>query len=676
MRTERRGRAQDRFERCKCGNKLYGRNKICSTCQGKIKRQKIIDNIERSASNEASYLIYEIDKDVASWCFGKLLEAVKVRSKDDDIVEYCERVINLPAGDGWKGSGKLNFEQYPIAAQMLRHFADPSCEAIFYLAGTQTGKSTFELCALNYSMTKRGGNCVYVAPSDALRKKIPSTKFIPTWKNSAEIGYVKTELGGVKHSFSGGNFIYCALATNAESLADTSAVSTGFITEHDEISPNLKHDCFSLLYDRVRFSHFPKIVCSGTPRRFDNRGMYQIYNGGKVKRFYPEVPCPHCGKYITIDDEDIQAPEGVDPKVIKKNKLAFVICKECGERITDVHHKEMMLQARLRDLDPEHHGIWRGCRAPSWYSVKYNFSSAISEKLDSMSDPIKLMDWYKSVAAKPVDTLAINKLSAGEGYELRKDAGYRREKAEIPKEVYGITAGVDVGTNGFWLVVLGWGLEGRKYVLWNSLYSPRGASTKHWEEAWSKCVQRATMAHGTYLGNNKIPRFFRGIIDSGYDAPFCYRMCKLYPQWIPAKGMSFREGLYKKAYADPENKYHGEFSRIPLLLQNTHHAHDLLESFLNTSIVDPNGIAFPIDEGKRIFNHLRGAVKKETTRGFIWDKASKDSDDHLRDALALAVIAGYTCKLNELKKIEPKKEEAKKSVKKKETIELSNSERC
>lgn len=263
---------------------------------------------------------------------------------------------------------------------------------------------------------------------------------------------------------------------------------------------------------------------------------------------------------------------------------------------------------------------------------------------------MKLAEWYRSVAAKPIDTLSVNNGTSVGTYEQRKSAAWKRDLAQIPREVHTITAGVDVGTNGYWLAVIGWGYEGRKYVIWNGLYEPKGPSESDWDNAWARVVDTARMSHGQYLGDGPAPKFRLGLMDSGFNAQHCYKSCKASSGWIPSKGYAGMGSLYKKAIADPENKHGGAYRALPLILTHAHMGQELLENSLMTSIEDPHGIAFAWDEGKRLFNHLRGATKKERPdKSYYWSKTSKDADDHLRDALALALMAGRIVKAHEVK---------------------------
>lgn len=633
---------------CACGNKLHTRGKYeCTTCQNaRLKLEKLTASIGAENLGDDPW---QSAKSVSSWIFEEIKKMVDARADDCDIVEWAQRNLTLPPGDGWRGDQKLHYEKYPLQAEGLRIMCDPRVERFFDLQGTQNGKSTNEAVTLSYFMERGTGNIIYVAPTEKLLIKIPQTKFLPIWERSADVGFASSEQGGKRLVWKSGRYIWMALATSTDDMADTSGVTFGFITEHDEIGTNVKHDVVSLTFDRMRFSLTKKLYISGTPRRLDSRGLYALYSN-TARMYEPEVPCPHCGFYMMITETDIKYPIDTDPKLIKTHKLAWVVCPECSEKCEDKHHARMVGAARYRCLTPDRPHIWSGTRSPSWFSSKYSFSEAISEFLEASSDPIKLAEWYRSVAAKPINTLAVNTGGMDGAYEQRKSAAWKRELSEIPREVHTITAGVDVGTNGYWLAVIGWGYDGRKYVIWNGLYEPKGPSESDWDNAWARMIDRARMAHGSYLGSGEPPRFRLGLVDSGFNAQHCYKCCKSSAAWLPAKGYAGMGSLYKKAVADPENKHNGAFRTLPLILTHAHMGQELLENSLMTSIDDPNGIAFAWDEGKRIFNHLRGATKKERPdKTYYWSKTSKDADDHLRDALALALMAGRIVKAHEVK---------------------------
>lgn len=668
------GKTDGPVRRCACGNRLTAGKTYCTTC---IKLVKAARDAKNNATESLGVESDFIDlSENHRWVFEQLAGIVESRSQDSDIVSWSERVITLPPGDGWRGNQRLDFSKYPLAALILRLWKNPNLERMTLLMGTQTGKSTIELVIIADAMERSGANLIYVAPTDSLREKLPRTKLIPFLTASTDLGFYKAEQQNTILRWKNGRYVWGALATSANTLADTSGIGTAVMTEFDEILPNLKHDPFALTYDRIRFHHRRKMLCAGTPRRLDSAGLYSMYSESRMH--VAEFPCPECGDYFCVEDNDLKWPENASADEIKTGRLAYVVCKSCGCEIGDQHHMTMAMGARLRCLNPDKSEIHCGIRVPSWFSAKMTFSESVYELLNAKSDLTKLAEWYKSVAAKPVDTYKLNAVDDTFRYEHRQSVAWHRERMEIPPDVIAVTAGIDVGTKGFWFVLLGWGIGGRKYVLWNADYQPKGMDTKAWDEAWARVLERCDTSKFNWLGNGSPPPFKLGIIDSGFDAPNVYSLC-LKPttkRWLPAKGDGGAHALYKKTNADPERKHGQKFAGLPLILHNTHFLQDILEKSLHTSIEDEQGIAFPADEHSRMFRHLEAAAKKELPNGSSrWDKTSKNAADHLRDALCLAVLAGEIMGLNKVS--EPKKQVAPAEKRRiSNNLSTSRSDRC
>ena len=676
----------DTGKRCKCGNKLVGNATACSQCRARKKASEdSAENLEASGlslasvdDSDASELVD--NKAITAKLFGMLSDIVGERLADNDIVEWAERVIRLPAGDGWRGNQRLDFGKYPLAAKILHMWKNPATERMVDIQGTQTGKSTIEMVILADSMLRSGGNLIYVVPTDALRDKIPKTKILPILEGSEELGFSKTEQSGKILRWKNGRYTWMALSTSPDTLADTSGCSTAIMTEFDESPDNMRHDPLALTFDRIRYSHRRKMFVNGTPRSLSSTGLYALYQ--QCKMYVATMPCPHCGEHMTIEKNDIMWPEGKDPKEIKRLKLAYVVCKSCGCEVADSHHLWMAEHADLKCITPDRSDLWVGIRIPSWFSAKMSFSETAFEFLEAQNDLVRLGDWYKSIAALPVDVFALNRIDEQFSYEDRRSIEWKREQREIPPHVKAITAGIDVGTGGYWFTMLGWGKDDRKYLLWSAFYEAKGIGYEPWEKAWEQVHKNFEPGYFNWLGHGPTPAMKLGIIDSGFDAPTVYSLCKNSQKWLPAKGTGGLKTLYMRTQADPERKHSGKFAGLPLVLHNSHHLQDMLENSLHTPIDNPHGFAFPADEGKRIFDHLRAAVKKEGgATGSYWEKTSKGAADHLRDALCLAVLAGEIMGLNKLSsEAEPatieQRGEMSRPRPKKSFAGMSQNERC
>jgi len=217
---------------------------------------------------------------------------------------------------------------------------------------------------------------------------------------------------------------------------------------------------------------------------------------------------------------------------------------------------------------------------------------------------------------------------------------YYIENLEIPEEVFALTAGVDIGKSVIWLTLVGWAPRDRKFVI-RSEGIERGRGADSLEIAMDKATKLCTMDYrckGSYK-----PRFYGGLVDSGYDTEFVYDYClKRYPLWTPAKGYTKQLQLFNVSTVDNKNKI-SKYSGLPFMTLNTDMLNSSLHEYLNTPPGERHSIAFAADAPKVLFEHLAAQEQHEIpnkyNRIFRWGKL-KSRADHLRDCLLHAIAFG------------------------------------
>lgn len=208
-------------------------------------------------------------------------------------------------------------------------------------------------------------------------------------------------------------------------------------------------------------------------------------------------PCPHCGAFsspcptapngcrMTLDYE---RPKGVDDDEMldRVEHSAGLLCPHCGKKAADIHKPEMLLrgvwvhkgQTIARDGtvtgEPKSKkvlGFWiHGTMSPwvSWGDLARRYVAALkrfedtkkSDRLQEVSAKV-LGEVYEGAGAssKAVDPAAL---------KSRSEAIARDERFEVgtaPAAVKFVVAAVDVGNSRFDVLIRGFDLEGRSWVI-------------------------------------------------------------------------------------------------------------------------------------------------------------------------------------------------------------------
>jgi phage terminase large subunit GpA-like protein len=562
------------------------------------------------------------------------------RMGDADPCEWTATRITLPFGDGWRGDRKIHWEKFPLLAQALRMWADPVTRVFQFRTATQSGKSVLVMCMNAIAANQSGGNTIIALPSQEMQGKYVRTKLLPAYTGS-DVGFDGQEQDNLILRWDNGSFTWVALCSSTQALADTSGVVNVIADEFDENAPNMRHDFWKLLADRVRpQGDRGKLARGGTPRRTDVAGLQA--RAESMRQYVPEMCCTECGEWSVFEMEHIKWPEGVDRNEILTNRLGYAVCPVCGCALDDKAHSEMILGARFR-VHKDGPAEEKDIRIPGWCTWQTNWSRAAYEYLGAQGDPIAEVAFWNSVAALAVDIAGANVLDDDGNLYLNRRGEYACGIA--PEGCQAITAGIDLGVRTIWWWVMGWGPGGRWAMI--------DAGAELYGDEAGRSVEAAFAAtehHVQRLCEVNLLPFRGGFFDSGDNATIVYDLCKSAKlAWLPAHGSTHVPTLWREDKIDPQRKYRGRWSGLILIGHHTHRLQDLLEYSLSRSWDDAGGSQLPKDVDARVLTHLRNCVKVEKLRTKSWDKKYKGAPDHLRDAACLAMLAGVVSGASELK---------------------------
>jgi phage terminase large subunit GpA-like protein len=648
------------LEIAKCRNgcqKPVHAHGLCQACYRKEDRRKKKER--RDAELEAHYRqrYEERDDEMGidrSDVYARLakMAITMLQGKDTvDLKSWIEKNITLPVGNGYHGMRKMNFDIFPHMKDILKLIDNPECKRIVLCFAAQSGKSDTVASIAAYLSGYRGRRGLYVLPTANMLDKVRDSRLFPLLDASRkQVGFKIIENKSLIR-FDNGVFFYLALASSPGTLAEQTGTSWVIIDEHDEFKQEGKgHNPVNLAEKRMQASPRQLTIIACTPKKTEIGYTYYYYN--RTKRFIEEIQCPFCDGWFVPDFyAHFKWPEGEkNGNVIRENHLAWVECPECKGMIKDDMHLYIVMERkRWKDLDPDLSIAECGFRLPIFLTPSKNWSNTVGEYLQCIDNPYMLADFNNSCLAKPKDDENTRQYHEVDFSRLK--GKWLCKRNEIPEGVHRLTAGVDVGLHIVWFVLLGWGNEGRKYVI-RSEGILRGMGTESFAESMAKAVEMCDPA-GYVIKGSVMPSFSGGLIDSGdgKDTEYVYNFCLDTPKWFPSKGRN-QLALWEVSSLD-KDKYRGKYGDMPLYLVDTNQMQNILRTCFRNIPGAPRSIQFAEDAPELLFQHIRNQQQYETRkRGgnpvLHWGKIG-EKDDHLLDALMQSIFVGEI--LGYLKKV-------------------------
>jgi phage terminase large subunit GpA-like protein len=263
-----------------------------------------------------------------------------------------------------------------------------------------------------------------------------------------------------------------------------------------------------------------KVFKISTPTIESLSVITKAYAASNQQRYH--VPCPHCGHSQPLVWENLHWPDG-------KPAEARYTCSDCGVLIDD-HHKTAMLEA----------GEW----------VEHNPGHPVAGfHVNALYTPTGLgLSWgelaekYERARADPVKMKAFENLRLGlatkdpneklDFEEIAERADLTRLLRIIPRGCLLLTAGIDVQKDRWAVVILGWGRNGRVWVI--DAFELPGDPTRpgDWLKLEAKVAEPIANAYGIPM------RVELAAVDSGYlqDDVLAFTRPRQRRGWFAVKG--------------------------------------------------------------------------------------------------------------------------------------------
>lgn len=460
-----------------------------------------------------------------------------------------------------------------------------------------------------------------------------------------------------------------ASAQNKNDIASFSA-PVGIGSEVGKWEKTKKFNAVQLLKGRQGDSHdkgFQKILLETTPFEVGDMMYIEVYNPDTLI-LHPFYPCPHCNEWHKYTDRQIKVRDDKfkTAGMIRrfKQEAVYYECPHCKQEVTEkdrasvdhlvvwaapeIHREDFHQEAEKINSDGSIDGVlengyrpWvtRICyQWPRGVDINYQWWKWLADYFEAKDDPVKLKSYQNEVNANyfTPKTGGVNV-----AYLESKKGGYlhRGQKIIIPDDVLISTLGIDTQDNGFYYLYLGW-CFGLIFKILKHGFIHCDIKESQFKENPANVYSRFNSeiySEQMYWSNNIEVNYSYAFIDRGGHRSadvnhICNKMGKM-SAYVGLTKVDYTKDLFYESDNGPF--YLGQTEQI---------------SELTGNIIDSNDFYIPDDFHPELCRQLarQWFMKRVNSNGnpvSIW---MHGGEDHFRDCLNLAYIAGRKLNLHKL----------------------------
>lgn len=546
------------------------------------------------------------------------LESLKWKEKPSPW-QWCQENLVMPSRVSNSRPGPLSLVGQEYLKEPLEAVKDDVVTHIFFCAGAQVAKTTFNLLAWAWSQAHSPLPALWALPSLGLARAFSRERLMPfLHANQEAIGIesIDTVNGGMTIDL--GNSALSLVGTNSAGELSSRPIALAIMDEASKYEHRAKGEAHPQALIEARTASFKrrKILITSTPS-VEKHPFWQGFL--QTDRRVYEVPCPHCGHYQDLEwsQERVvwsRAHDGGAPSLDEVRASAHYVCKYCGGEIWDNQKAAMIAAGRWVAKNPGAGAQYRGYHLNSLYSAFRSWGDVAVEfvrEARADSGPWGMQHFANSFLAQPFTPRHV-RVRESDVAKLR-DPSYAR--GEIPAvDVAYLTVCYDVHAEHQDWVVVAVVRGGDLYVVdWGHLLAIEDI-TEH--------------ARGLEYGGMRVRI---GFVDSGYSPQSVYAACaasdgQLWPMRgadnkigeVAIRSLDGWPGLEVYAYSDYAVKCQLYAERIARGRGGV--------------------LRLPRDADGDILSGLSGQEMISTERGYAWKKIE---GDHLGDCVKLALVSWW-----------------------------------
>lgn len=457
----------------------------------------------------------------------------------DDVSKWLEENIYFSAEVSPNNPGNLSFEAQPWMRGILNQLLSPYSKEVTLCCGAQLGKSTLCLLATLLLLEFRGGQMLWLLPTDKMATRAVKKRIMPLLAcNPHFAAYLPHGNYSTADSIPlKGMPIYYTGVRNPSKVASLPAnvLILDEAAKFEKIKAN-EADPISLAKERIKSFADSLVISASTPNVPENK-FWQSYKEGTQSKYW--MPCPHCGEFMVFEwgRDNVQWDNG-------KPQTARIICPHCKSQIDESQRKEMMQHGEWRDENTEARKLGKiSYHLNSLYSPYVSIAEMAQKYHDachSLTPNDDLRNFINSWLALPYEE-HVSKIYDSDITALIDPMSH---KGSLPLDYKLLVMGVDIGQNQSHYVVTAIKTDGQLQVVdWGTVVNYK---TENGLDGIASLFDSLTYTDNA--GNVYRPDLC--LIDSGYDTTGVYEECMRAScpgTIIPVKGSNGRIGAWGKS---------------------------------------------------------------------------------------------------------------------------------
>lgn len=374
--------------------------------------------------------------------------------------------------------GRWRNDRAPYAVQVMDTFNNPKIREVYIKAPSQVLKTESMLNIAGYSTHYEPRPILYLMPTLEMVETFSKERYSGMLRDSPALAEVAAEARGRDSSntilykqFKGGYIVFSG-ANSAASLSSR-AIPIILCDEVSRYPPTVgvEGSPFHLAKKRA-VTFWNKFICaSSSPTRKDLCMITTLAEGKDVRQWTFLLPCFHC--------KELSRPNFFKNVVWEDDRpdSARYKCEHCGGLWTDVQRKRAIKSCVPLCLTPDVPETKTSFILNGLHSPFMKMSEMVAEYIlaKEKNTPDLWAPFYNTTLGEVYDPL---ETPVDEAYLFSRREEY---KAEVPREVLVLCAGVDVQIDCLKIFVVGFGRGGEKWAIDYKKIPGTPSASKTWE---------------------------------------------------------------------------------------------------------------------------------------------------------------------------------------------------
>jgi len=388
-------------------------------------------------------------------------------------------------------------QPWPYQREILQVISDRSIPRVSVIKPTRIGYTKCIIAALAYWASERPSSVLFLNPTEDDCRRVSRDEIEPLFSESPALEGLLSNDGMGWSGFGDRDSMKSKYFKSGATLKIVAARSPRNLRSHDcrillmdeidamEVTP--EGDPIELAIRRTLAHADRKIIAGSTPTLEGLSIIERLYRESDKRIF--EVPCPHCSAPFEMLWEHVAWPH-------RKPREAYLACPNCGCVIEHSFKASMVARGQWRATAPEIFGH-AGFRLNALVSPFENVSwGALAEDFVKAKNDPAVLQVFTNTSLGQTYKLTIDSIDAM-SLQARVE---RFDLDHMPAEICLITCGCDVQHDRIECALVGWALNGQRFILGHHVIHGSTIEDTTWSALDRFLKSKWTHPHGWQIG--------------------------------------------------------------------------------------------------------------------------------------------------------------------------------